>query len=344
MKTTAIAFTAPEQVQLLESDVPGLGPHDVLIATEHSMVSAGTERHFLLQPPRSPFFPGYSVAGTVTAIGADVTRHEIGDRVVASCRHATVVSCHEDYAVSIPAEVGGDVASFFNLGVVSQYFVRRARIALGDPVAVFGQGAIGLIVSQLARLAGGLPVVGFDIAPDRLSLSSADIRIDPRDEEAVSEVVSSLPGGGFAAAIEVTAVPSSLDMAMDTVRDRGRIVLGSVPNGTYLPDVYGRAWNKSLDLYCAQLVAQPWVLSQRQLQPFEYGLKLGETQPFDSPSSLDISIRQEIELFLRLLSAGRIDVSEYITQRVSVDDAVTCFEDLLDPARSELGTVIDWRA
>ena len=87
-----LIFTAPNVTELLEVDVPAMGENDVLVKIERSSISAGTERANLVGDPsvsgasapkvKFPRTVGYSSSGVVEAIGANVTRVKVGDRVV----------------------------------------------------------------------------------------------------------------------------------------------------------------------------------------------------------------------------------------------------------------------
>ena len=95
MKVNRIIFAARDQVAT-ETVILDLtpGPHQVLIKTQLTMVSQGTElaglrgthtRSNIPNPPAwlcYPSVPGYLQVGTVEAVGKDVTGYAVGDRVI----------------------------------------------------------------------------------------------------------------------------------------------------------------------------------------------------------------------------------------------------------------------
>lgn len=87
MKRKQIVFTAPRTAELLETDVPALSDKGVLVKTEYTVVSGGTERANLMGLPNVPGqgFPkslGYCGIGYVLEIGKDVKTVGVGDRVL----------------------------------------------------------------------------------------------------------------------------------------------------------------------------------------------------------------------------------------------------------------------
>src|SRR5947209_13867957 len=100
MKARQVVVTEPFQVSVREVEQPPPSRNQVLVATEVSAVSAGTElavytgTHQWLKDPslpewKFPFRPGYSAAGTVAAVGPDVTGWRPGDRVSYPGNHAS---------------------------------------------------------------------------------------------------------------------------------------------------------------------------------------------------------------------------------------------------------------
>ena len=64
-------------------------------------------------------------------------------------------------------------ASFVELGVIAMQGVRRARIRPGDRVVVLGQGLVGQLCIQMARWAGGTPVIAVARSRDLAAVSQA---------------------------------------------------------------------------------------------------------------------------------------------------------------------------
>src|SRR5215213_5596775 len=100
MRARQAVLVEPYKVEVREVDLPDPGPGQVLVRTEASVVSPGTElavytgTHQWLKDPnlpdwKFPFRPGYSAAGEVAAVGAGVTGLKPGDRVSYPGNHAS---------------------------------------------------------------------------------------------------------------------------------------------------------------------------------------------------------------------------------------------------------------
>src|SRR5207248_2561135 len=100
MRARQAVVAEPYKVEVREVELPEPGPGQVLVRTEASFVSAGTElavytgTHQWLKDPnlpdwKFPFRPGYSAAGQVVAVGAGVVGWKAGDRVSYPGNHAS---------------------------------------------------------------------------------------------------------------------------------------------------------------------------------------------------------------------------------------------------------------
>ncbi|MGB3306217.1 MAG: zinc-binding alcohol dehydrogenase [Thermomicrobiales bacterium] len=196
--------TAPRTPQLREYDDPPLEPNQIRIRTELASPKHGTElvgyrndpvasRPYdaawgavMPRPPeealkRFPKHLGNMAVGTVTETGAGVTRFRTGDRVFGHFPIRETQTVTEDRADVLPIGLSAEAALCLD-PVVMALAIRDAGIKLGDRVAVFGLGAIGLIALQLARLAGAAQVIAVDPLENRRELAlalGADIALDP---------------------------------------------------------------------------------------------------------------------------------------------------------------------
>ena len=198
--------TAPRSPILREYDDPVLAPAQIRIRTDFASPKHGTElvgyrnepaaqRVYdrdlgALMPVEQPaaMFPmalGNMAVGTVTAIGAAVTRFEIGDRVFGHWPIRESHTVDQGLIDRVPDGLSDEAAVCLDPAVMA-FPIRDAGIRLGDRVAVFGMGAIGLIAVQLARQSGAGQIIAVDPLPERRSLAilhGADIALDPRGDD-----------------------------------------------------------------------------------------------------------------------------------------------------------------
>ncbi|MDO7836138.1 zinc-binding dehydrogenase [Sphingobium sp. HBC34] len=338
----ALVFSGVEHAEIAMLPTPEPGEMDLVIEAECSLISSGTERSFFQAPPFTPFLPGYSLVGRVVRTGALVREFAIGDRVIASAPHQAMALCHAHFAVKIDEELDGAQASFFNIAAMAIHAIRLSGIGLGDPVLLLGQGLIGLVAVQVARIAGAAPIFSVDIDPQRLELSrhlGADAVFHAiADKERLHTAVAALPGKGPAATIELTGRPDTIEHAIDLTRRGGTIVPGSMSLAGHGVNIFGRAWIEGLKIVGSYFNARPWdVTSIETTPPTEWPLRI---VPGEAPADLHSS-RSDMRLFLRLLSLQRLSIAPLVTDRVAPEDAAQQFAALVGP--DKLGTVIDWK-
>jgi threonine dehydrogenase-like Zn-dependent dehydrogenase len=98
-------------------------------------------------------------------------------------------------------------------------------VRLGDAVAVFAQGPIGLCASAGARLAGASLVIGVDSVPKRLEFAKrmgADVVLNYKEQDVVAEI-KRLTGGGVDVAIEALGQASTFENALRSIRPGGTL-------------------------------------------------------------------------------------------------------------------------
>src|SRR5437667_343425 len=176
---------------------PPPAPNQILVQTEVSAVSAGTElavytgTHQWLKDPnlpdwKFPFRSGYSAAGTVVAVGSDVKGWQPGDRVSYPGNHASaelLTLGHERGRLwKLPPGLDAEKAA---LACIARYGMGasiRAGITLGRSAAVLGLGIIGQFTLRCLLAAGAYPVLGIDgvrLRREAARMAGADHLLDP---------------------------------------------------------------------------------------------------------------------------------------------------------------------
>jgi threonine dehydrogenase-like Zn-dependent dehydrogenase len=237
----------PEQVRIrAEFASPKHGTGLVTYRGERRALDQAYDREWgcFLPAPEGPAFPrrlGNMAVGTVTEVGRAVARFRAGDRVFGHLPVRETYTVHESRVDPLPAGLSAEAAVCLDPAVMA-LALRDADVRLGDAVAVFGLGAIGLFAVQLARLAGADQVLGVDPIAARRELArrlGADAAIDPGGAAggvagdaglAVRRLAPPPAGGERAAPARATAAaPPGLAAelaALGRPRRRGRPVAG----------------------------------------------------------------------------------------------------------------------
>ena len=138
MKNKQILFTDIHKAELAETDVRELDSGSVLVKTEYTVISGGTERACLMGLPNTPQkFPmslGYCGVGYVEAVGEDVKKVSIGDRVlVYHGVHAKYnVVPESDVTLVENEKISSLEASFVIIASMGHGGVRKLELELGE--------------------------------------------------------------------------------------------------------------------------------------------------------------------------------------------------------------------
>jgi 2-desacetyl-2-hydroxyethyl bacteriochlorophyllide A dehydrogenase len=248
----SVWFTGPRGVELRESEVGKAGHGEVLVQAELSAISAGTELlvlRGLVPPGLNPDLPtvegsfsfplkfGYACVGRVLAVGPGVSRTLDGQRVFVLHPHQSLFVVPADLVVQLPDNVSPEQGVFLANLETAFNVLLDAHPRLGETVAVFGLGVVGLLIARLARLAGAGRIAAVDPLPERRSAAArfgADLTLAP--DEADAARLRELTGGrGLDLAIEASGAASALQTALDAVAFQGTVVAcawyGSKPVG-----------------------------------------------------------------------------------------------------------------
>ncbi len=353
------------QTQVAEVPRPAVGAGQLLIATELSLVSAGTERMMVdfgkanwLQKARQqpdkvrmvldkvrtdglaptidavrskldqPLAPGYSNVGRVIEIGAGVSGFAVGDRVLSNGRHAEVVAVPVNLCARIPDGVGDETAAFTVLAAIGLQGIRLAEPTLGECVVVSGLGLIGLITVQLLR-AQGCRVLGLDFDPARLALAQsfgAEV-VDLRSADPLPVAQAFSRGRGVDAVLIAASTKSDepVHQAAQMCRKRGRIVLIGV-TGLQLSRADFYEKELSFQVSCSYGPG-------RYDPAYEEG---GQDYPL---AFVRWTEQRNFEAVLDLMAARAIDCAPLVSHRFELEQAPDAYE-LLAGGEASLGILL----
>lgn len=345
-------------IEVTEVPAPKLVPGCVLVRIAASLVSAGTERASsefasknLLQKAKArpdlvrevigkvqrdgifsafaavrsrleqPGALGYSSAGTVVGVGEGVTDIHVGDRVACAgagyAVHAEFASVPRLMVARIPSDFAATLeeAAFTTVGAVAIHGVRTAEAKLGDVVAVIGLGLLGQLTVQVLK-AAGCRVLGMDIIAERAALAArmgADA-VGTHDSGFRDLCLQHSAGHGADAVLITAETPGSgpVNLAAGLARDRAIIVAV----GTVGMEIERRLYyEKELDFRVA-----------RSYGPGRYDASF-EQKGRDYPIGyVRWTETRNMEAFVQLLRAGRLDLKSLITHRFPIERAQGAYE------------------
>jgi NADPH:quinone reductase-like Zn-dependent oxidoreductase len=239
-------YGGPEVVQLANVPVPAIGPQDLLVQVRAASVNpldvkTRSGQLKLVLKYRMPLVLGNDLAGTVAAVGAQVTRFKVGDAVYARLdkdrigAFAEFAAVRAAVAAPMPANLAFEQAASLPLVALTawQALVDIGKLQAGQRVLVHaGSGGVGSIAIQLARHLGAevLTTVGqrnLELARRLGAHTAIDYRAQPFEQVAQDcDLVLESAGG------------STLLRSLACVKPGGVVVsVGNTPTAAF-----ARAW------------------------------------------------------------------------------------------------------
>ncbi len=246
MNGRSLYFVGPGEVECIPRPVPPLSPDAVRVETQYSAISAGTEGllyrgeaparletdgpvETLVEDLSYPVRYGYAAVGTVVETGEEVNDRWLDEQVFAYNPHETTFVAAPESLLVVPAAVSIRRAPLLANAETAVNFLLDGQPALGERVAVFGQGVVGLLTTGLlAELALECLVVVDPIERRReLALEfGADVAVDPTSGD-LTELFEQHTPGRPDLTYELSGNPAALDDAMSITGYDGRLVVGS---------------------------------------------------------------------------------------------------------------------
>ena len=172
----------------------------------------------------------------------------------------------------------------------------NANIKIGDTVAVFAQGPIGLCATAGAKLKGATTIIGVDTVPERLAIAKdmgADHVIDFSKVDPVDEIMRITDGRGVDVAIEALGLQQTFESCLRVLK----------PGGTL----------SSLGVYSANLTVP--------LAAFHAGL--GDNKII---TSLCPGGKERMRRLMNVIESSRVDLEPLVTHRFKLDDIIAAYD------------------
>ena len=251
MKRRSLIFSAPRRVEVKEEEYSKPGPGQVTVQTIVSGISSGTE--MLVHRGEAPasmkadttipslagdlHFPlkyGYSTVGRVIDLGPEVDSRFLDGTVFVFHPHESHFTAGVEELISLPPGMNPEEGLFLPNMETAVTLVMDGRPMIGERVAVFGQGLVGLLTTALLARFPLAALVTLDRCENRRRVSlelGAHQSLDPT-APGVNETLASLFQGlgeaeGADLCYEISGNPQALDAAVSAAGFHGRVVVAS---------------------------------------------------------------------------------------------------------------------
>lgn len=218
----------------------------------------------------------------------------------------TIDGCQAEYVLipdamnnlaPVPDELG-DEQVLMCPDIMSTGFsgAERGEVAIGDTVAIFAQGPIGLCATAGARLSGATTIIAVDRLPERLAMAKrmgADHLIDFSRVDPVEEIMRLTGGRGVDVAIEALGTQGTFEACLRVLR----------PGGTL----------SSLGVYSGDLTIP--------VGPFAAGL--GDYRII---TTLCPGGKDRMQRLMSAIASGRVDLGALVTHRYRLDDIEAAYD------------------
>ena len=205
----------------------------------------------------------------------------------------------ENRLTPVPNTIDFEIAALMGCALTTAFGVinNNARLNIGESIAVFGIGGVGLNIVQGASLVSAYPVIAVDLYESKLRLAKefgATHTINASNSDIKEEIYKIVGSTGVDAAVDNTGMVEVIEQAYEVTSAKGRTVLVGVPH-----------IGEKIKIYSLPLHFEKKLL----------GSHGGESNP-----SVDIP------RYVRLIESGRLKLNKIITHTFGLDDINTAID------------------
>lgn len=251
---------------------------------------------------------GTTGVGTVSEIGAEVTRFAVGDRVCGLMDIKETATKPEDGTIWHLGKIDPLLALCIEPAYVAFHCVRESNVRFGESVAVIGLGALGCLAVAMAKASGAEAIFAVDSVAKRRDwalANGATAVFDPTDGDVALKIHELTGKKGVDVAIELAGVYPALFLATRCVRVAGTVCSAGFYQGEAKGMWLGREWHHN-----------------RLSMIVPHGCGFGH-QPRDFPRWDE---RRAYDAIVSLMRQGMLKAPGLIDPLVSFDDADTILE------------------
>lgn len=329
----ALVFRGVNKIAIEDVPIPKPGPGEAVIRVTLTTI-CGTDLHIVRgeYPVKTGLIIGHEPVGVIHELGIGVTGYEIGDRVLVGaitpcgqcndCLRGNLSQCggpiggwrfgntingaQSEYVLvpfaqanlaKIPDDLRDEqVVLLSDIASTGISAAESGEVRIGDSVAVFAQGPIGLCATAGARLKGASLIIGVESDPVRTKMArkmGADVVLNHLEHDVIAEIKRLTGGKGVDVAIEALGTQATFENALRALR----------PGGTL----------SSLGVYSGKLSIP--------MEPFAAGL--GD---YKIVTTLCPGGKERMRRLMDLVRHGKLDLTPLLTHTFSLDRITEAYE------------------
>ncbi len=340
MRIREVVVTGQNRVELqtAEIDAPVLAPNELLIDTEYTFISSGTElANYTGKEPKVfqkgawceyPWRSGYANVGIVSEVGSGVTRAAPGDRVFTYGRHASTIRYTQDRLIAPVGEaVDPAVVAASRMAGVAMTAIIVGEIGTNPWVVVFGLGLVGNLASQIFQIQG-CRVIGVDPVAARRQLAERcgiERTVGGSPDAAQAEIQEITSGGLGNITVDAVGHSGVVMQALRATANHGQLIILGSPRVSVPGDL-------------TELLSEThlrWITIRGALE-------------WCVPMYPDIGNRTsqfgKQQTIFDWMARGQLHVEPLISHRLKPDQIKQAYDGLLNEPEVYTGVVLDWKS
>lgn len=279
-----------------------------------------------------PARPGYGSIGRIEAKGEGVKEFNIGDRVFYAGKHASLQRFKHGenhqwaYLFPVPEDMDPVEASVGCMAQIAMTAPNVTELKLGDKVAVFGLGMVGILAAMLYRLRGA-EVIGVDPVKERCELAQnmgIHTVVNVAADRQVEEIMKLTENKGAEVTVDAAGHSAVVCNCIKAAALFGQVVLVGSPRASYVTDINPAFWDihkKGLTVKGAHM----WRM------------------PVNEQRGCSMSVEWAFKTVFELIRNRQLDVKPLISHVIKPEQAVEAYNGLENQKELYTCVVIDWR-
>lgn len=312
-----------------------LAPYEALIQNEASIISAGTELSKVFafkEGLKFPIRPGYGSVGRIVAKGEALTDYRIGERVFYTGKHASLQyytstsKTQWDHMFHVDESLDPVEATFACLVNIAMTGPNLAEVKLGDRVAVFGLGMIGLLDALLFQMQGA-KVIGLDPVAERCDFAKSvglETVVNCPAQEQVKTVMELTGNEGTDIAVDAVGHSAVIASAIRVAKNYSQVMLLGSPRVAFEGNI-----------------TEP--MNAIHMKNLRVIGSLMNCIPLRATEGMHLYAERNFRTAFELIGSKKIDAKKFISHVIRPEQANEAYHGLMFEKERYRCVAIDWR-